>query len=197
MNLQPLAPLLIVAGFLATYGFADEPGAFGAGFDPSGLPVRLEGFEEVQAGVYRDGRVLIAGQPSVEALQHFKDLGVTAVVNLRTPSEMNNRERVPFDEAAAVEEIGMEYVHIPLGGDEHPYDPAAVSAFAAVLEKHPGPILLHCTVAWRASHLWVAYLVLYRDFPLDKAVESGEAIAISPPPLEGLLGRPLTLVYEN
>jgi len=110
---------------------------------------------------------------------------------------MGDRDRVPYDEAAAVKDLEMDYVHIPLGGDDHPYAKAAVEAFASVLAQHDGPVLLHCTVAWRASYLWAAYLVLYQDFSLDDALERGEAIAISPLPLEGLLGRPLKLEYAD
>lgn len=167
------------------------------GIDPAALPVTVDGIDGVQGGVFRDGRVLIGGQPSETALKAFRDLGVTAVVNLRTPAETDDRERVPFDEAAAVANLGMAYVQIPLGGDDHPYTSAAVERFAAVLDVHDGPVLLHCTVGWRASYMWVAYLIRYQSVPLDAALERGEAVAISPPPLEGLLGRPLTLVYDE
>jgi len=191
--------VLIVAAFNPFFVTADDPAAAGTTIriDRTVLPVRVEGFDGVQNGVYRDGRLLIGGQPDEAALQKFKDLGVTAVVNLRTPAEMDDRERVPFDEAAAVLKLGMEYVHIPLGGADHPYDTRAVETFATVLENHSGPVLLHCTVAWRASYLWAAYLIMNQGYPLDEAVERGEAIAISPPPLEGLLGRPLALAYDE
>lgn len=199
MKFMPVAAVVLVALFNPFLVFSEEenPGIVETGIDRSTLPVRVEDFDGVQNGVYRDGRLYIAGQPNEAALQRFKDLGVTAVVNLRTPPEMENRERVPFDEAAAVAALGLEYVHIPLGGEDHPYDRSAVDAFAAVLEQHRGAVLLHCTVAWRASHLWAAYLILYHDYSLNDAVERGEAIAISPTPLEGLLGRPLALTYEN
>jgi uncharacterized protein (TIGR01244 family) len=165
--------------------------------DRSGLPARVEDFEGATGGVFQDGRVYIAGQPDEDALRRFRNLGVTAVVNLRTPDEMDNRDRVPFDEAALVRDLGMEYVHIPLGGDDYPYTPEAVADFAAVLVKHKGPVLLHCTVAWRASYMWAAYLILYQDYSFDSALDRGEAIAISPPPLQGLLGRPLKLTYDE
>jgi protein tyrosine phosphatase (PTP) superfamily phosphohydrolase (DUF442 family) len=188
-----LAVVLIVS----TAGLSAETGTAKLGIDRSALPEPVEGFEMLAGEVHRDGRVYLAGQPSEEALRHFHELGVTAVVNLRTPGEMDNRERVPFDEAAVAGELGMDYVPIPLGGDDHPYTPEAVAAFAVVLAKHPGPVLLHCTVAWRASYMWVAYLIQYQDFPLDAAMARGEAVAISPPPLQGLLGKKLKLVYDE
>ena len=166
------------------------------GIDRGALPVSIDAVDGVRP-LFRDGRVYIAGQPSREALAQLHGLGVTAVVNLRTPAEMEDRQRVPYDEAAAVAELGMEYVRIPLGGDEHPYAPPAVDRLAKVLAEHRGPVLLHCTVGWRASYLWVAYLIREQGFALPDALARGEAIAISPDPLEGLLGRPLAVVYEG
>jgi len=166
------------------------------GIDRGALPVSIDAVDGVRP-LFRDGRVYIAGQPSREALARLHGLGVTAVVNLRTPAEMEDRQRVPYDEAAAVAELGMEYVRIPLGGDEHPYAPQAVDRLAKVLAEHRGPVLLHCTVGWRASYLWVAYLIREQGFALPDALARGEAIAISPDPLEGLLGRPLAVVYEG
>lgn len=165
--------------------------------DPEALPHEVSGFTGEIRGLWRDGRIYIGGQPDEAAFSRFAELGVTAVVNLRSTVEVNDRERIPFDEAAVVEGLGMEYIHIPLGGDEHPYTPQAVDRFAAVLKRHDGPILLHCTVAWRASHLWSAYLVLQHDFSLDDAIRRGEAIAIGKPPVEGFLGRPLKLVFAD
>jgi len=166
------------------------------GIDRGALPVSIDAVDGVRP-LFRDGRVYIAGQPSREALAQLHGLGVTAVVNLRTPAEMEDRQRVPYDEAAAVAELGMEYVRIPLGGDEHPYAPPAVDRLAKVLAEHRGPVLLHCTFGWRASYLWVAYLIREQGLALPDALARGEAIAISPDPLEGLLGRPLAVVYEG
>ena len=165
--------------------------------DPDALPHEVGGFEGEIRGLWRDGRVFVAGQPDEAALDRFRKLGVTAVVNLRTPDEMNDRERVPFDEAAVVGSLGMEYVHIPLGGDAHPYTPEAVDRFAEVLERHDGLVLLHCTVAWRASYMWTAYLIREQGFGLAAAMARGEAMAIGDLPIEGLLGRPLELVYAD
>jgi uncharacterized protein (TIGR01244 family) len=190
---------LIVAATVTITAVADDPAPTGTAIEVNrdALPVRIEGIDQVRGEVFREGRLFISGQPNENALHKFRELGVTVVVNLRTPAEMDDRERVPFDEAAEVERLGMDYVNIPLGGEDHPYDRAAVDRFAAVLDAHPGPVLLHCTVGWRASYLWTAYLILYHDFSLEAALERGEAIAIDPPPLQGLLGRPLTLTYGD
>lgn len=162
-------------------------------FDRSAPPDTVSDFPGFQARIFREGRVYIAGQPDEAAVRALPGRGVTAVVCLRTPAEMEDRERVPFDEAALVEELGIEYVPIPLGGDDHPYTPAAVDTLAAVLDRHEGPVLLHCTVAWRASHLWAAYLVKFADFEVEDAYRRGEAMGIGRTPLARLLDRDLVM----
>jgi uncharacterized protein (TIGR01244 family) len=195
--------LLVVLGILIAVPVVwaqGEPAAVESvelGLDLKGSPVRVEDVDGVAQNLYRDGRVWIGGQPSMEALQTLHETGVTAVVNLRTPAEMEDRERVPYDEAAAVAQLGMEYVWIPLGGEEHPYTPAAVERFAQVVAEHPGPVFLHCTMGWRASYLWTAYLIRYQGLTLGQALDRGEAMAISPSPLAGLLDRSLAVVYAD
>jgi len=165
--------------------------------DRAALPVAVTDIVGVQQRLFRDGRVFIGGQPSEAAFERFKALGVTVVVNLRTQREMDNRQTVPFDEAAALAKLGLEYVHIPLGGDDNPWTPAAVERFALALEQHRGPVLLHCAVAWRASYLWAAYLIRYGGLDLDAALARGRAIGIGRDPLEGLIGRPLKMEWAD
>jgi uncharacterized protein (TIGR01244 family) len=102
--------------------------------------------------------MFIAGQPTERALRAMKDQGVTTVVNLRMPQEM---ERVGFDERRLIEQLGMKYVHIPMrgGSGENAYSPQTLATFAEAMMQAEGKVLLHCTVAWRASHIWAAYLI--------------------------------------
>lgn len=160
------------------------------------LPDTVADWAGFNARLWRDGRVFIGGQPDSSALCAAAGRGVTCVINLRTPAEMADRKRVPFDEAALVRSLGLEYVHLPMGDKEHPYSTAAVDSLAAALGRHGGPVLLHCTVGWRAAHAWVAYLVRHRDWPFAEALKRGEAIAISESPFSGLLGRRAVLGLE-
>lgn len=157
---------------------------------PIAPPAPVEGFEpSVQARHFQVGPLHISGQPSREAFEAFRDMGVTLVVNLRGPSEMDDRDEVPFDEAALLGELGIEYVWLPLSTPEHPYEPRVVDEFAAALARHDGPVLLHCTVAWRASLVWAAYLVRHRGLSLEEAIEHAGAIVSLDVPLGLLLGR--------
>jgi uncharacterized protein (TIGR01244 family) len=139
--------------------------------------------------------VFIGGQPTEKALRELRAKGVTTIVNLRMPEEM---ARVDFDEAALARELGMRYVHIPMRGTpENPYGPKELDTFAAAMASADGKLLLHCTVAWRASHLWGAYLIRERHVPVSDALTHTRRINLmdnmrmtnGPQPLEGFLGR--------
>ena len=128
--------------------------------DPAGL------FQAKFVSVGDD--MFIGGQPTEKALRDLRARGVTTVVNLRMPEEM---ARVGFDEAALTKELGMRYVHIPMSGTaENPYGPKALDTFAAAMASADGKVLLHCTIAWRASHLWAAYLIRERNIPVATAL---------------------------
>jgi uncharacterized protein (TIGR01244 family) len=162
-------------------------------------PVVLDPHGQFQEKFARVGDdVFISGQPTERALRDLRAQGVTTVVNLRTPEEMS--KRVPFDEAALVKELGMEYVYVPVRGNaEFPYSPAAVKSFAAAMSGAKGKVLLHCTVAWRASHLWAAYLIQDRDVPVATALQQARMINLmddmrmdgDQQPVEAFLGRSL------
>jgi uncharacterized protein (TIGR01244 family) len=139
--------------------------------------------------------MFIGGQPTERALRELRAKGVTTVVNLRMPEEM---ARVGFDEAALVKELGIKYVYIPMRGTaDHPYGPKQLDAFAAAMASADGKVLLHCTVAWRASHLWAAYLIRERHVPVETALTQTRMINLmddmrmggDQQPLEGFLGR--------
>jgi protein tyrosine phosphatase (PTP) superfamily phosphohydrolase (DUF442 family) len=123
------------------------------------------------AGMFQDryakvgDDLFIGGQPTERALRELKAQGVTTIVNLRTPPEM---ARIGFDEPKLVAELGMKYVYLPVRGDgQFPYSPETLQEFTEVMRTAEGKVLLHCTVAWRASHLWLAYLVQGGVSPAD------------------------------
>ncbi|HUR32480.1 MAG TPA: sulfur transferase domain-containing protein [Vicinamibacterales bacterium] len=138
--------------------------------------------------------MFIGGQPTEKAIRDLRAKGVTTIVNLRMPEEM---ARVGFDEAALAKELGIRYVHIPMRGTpENPYGPAQLDTFASAMASADGKVLLHCTVAWRASHLWAAYLIRERKVPAAAALDQTRQINLmdnmrmaDQQPLEGFLGR--------
>jgi uncharacterized protein (TIGR01244 family) len=163
--------------------------------DSVSFPTKLDntGFQDVIA---QSDDLFISGQPTQEAFAKLKSEGVTTVVNLRTPSEMENREYVPFDEKAVVDSLGLEYIHIPLGGTEFPYTNEALQKFADAVDKAEGMVLLHCTVGRRASNMWAAYLIQFKGFEPNKAIEYAKAVNLGDWPLEGLLGKKMIVEFE-
>jgi uncharacterized protein (TIGR01244 family) len=175
--------LIAAALMLVAPAFADEPIKF---------PEKLQR-ADFQAMIADAGPLYVSGQPSEAALRDMAAEGVKTVINLRTQPEMDNRRAVPFDEVALLKELGMTYVHIPLGGPDTPYTPEAVEKFAAALEAANSKVLLHCTVAWRASHMWAAFLVKHKGYTLEEAKRHGAAINLDGysaggVPMDGLLG---------
>lgn len=138
--------------------------------------------------------MFIGGQPTEKALRDLRAKGVTTVVNLRMPEEM---AQIGFDEAALIKQLGMKYVHIPMRGTpENPYGPKQLDTFAEAMAAADGKVLLHCTVAWRASHMWAAYLIRERKMPVSTVLAQTRSINLrddqpfgNQQPLEGFLGR--------
>lgn len=133
----------------------------------------------------------IGGQPGAADFAALKAAGFTKVINFRTPPEM---DELGFDEPTILKELGIEYVNIPMGGDEYGYTPAHVAALKDALE--PGQkTLLHCTIGWRASAVTVAYLVQEEGMPLDEAMTHAQRWW--PLQLEKMLDRKLALKYAD
>ena len=164
---------------------------------PAPDPVNLDITGLFQAKFASVGSDLfIGGQPTEKALRDLKAKGVTTVINLRMPEEM---KQIGFDEAALLKELGMNYVHIPMRGSaENPYGPKQLDQFAAAIASADGKVLLHCTVAWRASHIWAAYLIRDRGVPVATALAQNRSINLrdeapfgGQQPIEGFLGKPV------
>jgi len=163
--------------------------------DSVSFPIKLdsEGFQQILA---KSGNLYISGQPDEESFQKLKTEGVTTIINLRTDMEMDNRDYVPFDEREVVESLGLKYIHIPLGGVDSPYTNEALVKFADAMDEADGEVLLHCTTAHRASYIWAAYLIQFKNFTPDKAIEYAKAINFGEWPLESLLGKKLKVEFQ-
>ena len=190
LSTAALTILLAIPAFAQSIVGKDKTG-------PVPNPVSLDTTGLFQAKFVSVGDdMFIAGQPTEKALRELRAKGVTTVVNLRMPEEM---ARVGFDEAALVKELGIKYVYIPMRGTaDNPYGPKELDTFAAAMGSANGKVLLHCTIAWRASHLWAAYLIRERKVPVPDALAQTRLINLmdnmrmgnsDQQPLEGFLGR--------
>lgn len=163
-------------------------------------PVLLDTTGLFRAKIARVGDdIFVGGQPTEKGLREMSRRGVTTVVNLRTPVEM--AQDVHFDEPALVAQLGMTYVYLPVRGDtSFPYSPETVTKFSQAVRESKGKVLLHCTIGWRASHLWAAYLTHERGVPLDEAIANATAINLTGhrmpgrQPIEDFLGRDIPTI---
>lgn len=79
-----------------------------------------------------------------------------------------------------VAQLGTKYVYLPSGGGApYSYSPETVAKFSQAVRDTKGKVLLHCTVGWRASHLWAAYLIAERDVPVEDALANARAINLA------------------
>ena len=196
MRRSTMLLLLVLSPGVAQAQHFTSPGRIG--FVPA--PVALDTTGVFLAAFARVGDdVFLAGPPTERGLREAKARGVTTVVNLRTPEEM--QRSVKFDEPALVSKLGMTYVSIPVRGDAaYPYSPEALKKFVEAVRATKGDVLLHCTIGWRASHLWAAYLIHERGIPVDAALANARAINLmdthrmgtnGKQPVEEFLGRTL------
>ena len=195
VSLHSIATALLVVAISLPASAQSVVGKGKAGPTPDPVNLDITGlFQAKFASVGSD--LFIGGQPTEKALRDLKARGVTTVINLRMPEEMT---QIGFDEAALVKELGMNYVHIPMRGSaENPYGPKQLDQFAAAMASADGKVLLHCTVAWRASHIWAAYLIRDRGVPVATALAQTRSINLrddtpfgGQQPIEGFLGRPI------
>ena len=98
--------------------------------------------------------VWLAGQPNEADIQEWASSGVTTVINLRPDSEM---EGIPFDEPETVSANGMNYISIPM--PRAAYTLGTIALITEALDAADGRVVVHCTIGWRASHAYTAYLI--------------------------------------
>lgn len=134
---------------------------------------------------YRAGRFVVGAQPTEADLDRLRAQGVGTVINLRSTRE--TEDEIGFDEAARAERLGMEYVFIPLGGDEG-YGPEDVDAFAAALDACDGDALVHCASGGRARAMMSAWLISRRGWSPEMAEAWRRSAGEKPDALEQLLG---------
>lgn len=106
-----------------------------AAAQPSARPVQL------RPGLY------VGGQPDAAQLRELAAQGVTTVIDLRGAGEARG-----YDEVAAVRELGLQYVALPIEGAAGISAPHA-RALQRALDASDGPVLLHCASGNRVGAL--------------------------------------------
>jgi uncharacterized protein (TIGR01244 family) len=131
--------------------------------------------------------VACAGAITPDSVADIKDMGFASIINLRQASEEGANIEA---EAAAAEEAGIRFVHLPFGGPE-----LQTSVIDQFLETITGPntepAFIHCAGGGRAAMMWFVKRVVVDKWDIDTALQEAEALGLSP---ESRL-RPFALEY--
>ena len=123
------------------------------------------------------GDLFLAGQPTPDDIHAIKEKGVRRVITLRTDGE------IEWDEKAAVEAAGLEFVSIPLRGVETLTD-EALDRITKLLGDQSQATILHCGSANRVGGVWIAHRVLNQGVEIETAVAEAKEIGSRNPDYE-------------
>ncbi len=163
----------------------------GAGVAHGAAGIReAKNVEVMSGGAWVTGEgVIVSGQPTEETLRALAADGLKVVICLRTAREMADRKAVPFDEGALAKELGLEFVHVPLGGGQWTYSPSALKRVEEALARADGKALMHCTVGARASLMWAAHRASAGGLGIEEALGEAREMAMGMDQIGALLGR--------
>ena len=126
--------------------------------------------------VTRLGNLWFSGQPDAAALAVAKQRGIDVVVSLREPGELR------WDEAGAVEDLGMSYVSVPVSRMRS-YSAEAFDRISKVVDSNPDKqVLIHCGNSNRVGS-WLTTRLVQRDgMSVDEALAMGRAAGLNQEP---------------
>lgn len=116
-------------------------------------------------------QITVGGQPTATDLQQLAQQGFKTIINLRTSNE-ENQPLKPDEEGSVVEQLGMQYVHIPVSTEN--MDEAQVSRFRDQLAQLPGPQFVHCGTGRRAGALTMMQTAIEQGMSGGQAIEKAE-----------------------
>ncbi|MDH3646121.1 MAG: sulfur transferase domain-containing protein [Gammaproteobacteria bacterium] len=123
-------------------------------------PVSWGGTNIVQAD-----NLYFAGQPDQKTLEAARDAGIDIVINMRLPNELE------WDEAAAVRELGVQYLSMPVSKTGPGFDSAVIESLHDIVTRNADRnILLHCSTGNRVSAWYALYLVQKHGLSQEEAL---------------------------
>ncbi|EMI19148.1 hypothetical protein RMSM_03920 [Rhodopirellula maiorica SM1] len=129
--------------------------------------------------VLRFGNVILAGQPDRELFSEFKQRGITTVLTLREPVELE------WDEKQVAEAAGLRFFQLPVQGP----DDLSTEMFDQSLQiirsaKDDEKVLVHCAAASRVGAVWMAHRILDGKLSVDEARQEARQVGLRAPVLE-------------
>lgn len=137
---------------------------------------------EMNNAVLPTENIMVGGQPSIADLKVLQKHGVKLVVNLRPETEPND-----FEEKTVVEELGMQYCHIPLSHIDT-FTLGACEKLHHALRDN-SPCLIHCASGNRVGAILALTAHWLDEIPAEQALEFGKqsGLTILEPKISELL----------
>jgi protein tyrosine phosphatase (PTP) superfamily phosphohydrolase (DUF442 family) len=116
--------------------------------------------------------VITGGQPNAAQLRALKDAGGAIVLDIRDPMEPR-----PVDERGLVQELGMEYVNVPVRAGS--LDDATLERILSVL-RNAGDrtVFFHCGSGNRVGGALVPYFILDQNMEEQDAIDQAMRVGL-------------------
>lgn len=116
--------------------------------------------------------VITGGQPTAEQLRALKAAGGDIVLDLRDPMEPR-----PVDEAVLVQELGMEYVNVPVRAGS--LDDATLARILELLRRAGDrTVFFHCGSGSRVGGALIPYFILDQGMEEQDAVDQAMRVGL-------------------
>jgi protein tyrosine phosphatase (PTP) superfamily phosphohydrolase (DUF442 family) len=116
--------------------------------------------------------LLTGGQPNATQLRALKEAGGALVLDIRDPMEAR-----PINEAAVVNELGMEYVNIPVRAGA--LDDATLERILSVLRgAGDRTVFFHCGSGNRVGGALIPHLILDHGMNEEDAVDQAMRVGL-------------------
>jgi protein tyrosine phosphatase (PTP) superfamily phosphohydrolase (DUF442 family) len=136
------------------------------------MPTAFEAVSGVANACQILPNVITGGQPSAQQLRALKEAGGGIVLDLRDPMEARS-----VDEPALVQELGMEYVNIPVRAGS--LDDATLDRILAVLRGAGSrTIFFHCGSGNRVGGALIPYFILDEHMQQEDAVDQAMRVGL-------------------
>jgi uncharacterized protein (TIGR01244 family) len=176
---------LVLVLMWTAQGFADNQGATHHSAVSSGDVVQLAPWGTAKQ-VVRADHMYFAGQPDAAGFAVAAQAGVTTVINLRGPGE------VDWDIGQAVQAAGMRYYNVPLVIDDKGINADSVRQIDALVqqlssETDAQTILLQCGSGNRVAAWWATHLVGQHGLRKRTALKLASSAGLTKPELKALV----------
>ena len=127
--------------------------------------------------VHRRGNLFFSGQFNKEDIAAIRQQGILRIISLRGEGEID------WNEQAAVEAAGLEFINIPVASAELLTD-ETFDRLRQLLNQQAKTTLLHCGSANRVGGVWLPYRVLDEGADLATALSEAKSIGLRAPAIQ-------------